>query len=362
MGKGTGKRGGEPANLYQRDGVWYARVQVGGREHRRSLQTRTRREAERRLTEYLRGVSPYHGTVRHTYKEAATLWLEACATEWTPKTARRYDQSLTVLEPYVGHLFWDQINRAILQDFIKARKAQGKTVATINRDLTVLSGIAKHVRYLDGWPDHNPVDTLPRKPRRENNAKYVRPPAEDIEAIFARMHGTFGDLCRFLLLTGMRLDEGAGLKRRDVVNGVARLHVTKNKRVRTVDLCSEAQAIVERQPAHITSPYLFVTRNGDRYKRVTEMWREVVLRAQKLAQKAGAEFTRMRLHDLRHEFAIRYLESGGSLYTLRDILGHGSIKQTEWYCDYLTPDQVARVKESPAQNPSHIRRFSEQAG
>src|SRR3546814_2216826 len=66
------------------------------------------------------------------------------------------------------------------------RKAAGAKVATINRDLTVLSGIAKHVCELEGWPEGNPVASLARKPRREKRMPYVRPPQTDIDAIFAR--------------------------------------------------------------------------------------------------------------------------------------------------------------------------------
>jgi len=74
------------------------------------------------------------------------------------------------------------------------------------------------------------------------------------------------------------------------------------------------------------------------------MWREVVSRAQKMAQKEGRALVRMRFHDLRHEYAIRYLENGGSLYTLQQLLGHSTIAQTEWYLRYLTPEQAAHAK------------------
>jgi integrase/recombinase XerD len=84
-------------------------------------------------------------------------------------------------------------------------------------------------------------------------------------------------------------------------------------------------------------------------KRVTEMWREVVKRAQIRAQREGRKLTPMRFHDLRHEYAIRYLEKGGSLYTLQKLLGHGSIRQTEGYLSYLTPEQAARSAAGTAQ-------------
>jgi integrase/recombinase XerD len=348
-GMGTGKRGdgAKPSNLYKRNGIYYARVTVGGVPKRESLKTGDRREAERRLKRWLADRSPYHGTVRHDFAEAAALWVKAGA--WKPKTTAGYMKLLQgVILPHFADLFWDQVDKAEIQRFIAARQAQGATNATINRALTVVSGIADHVRELPGWPEINPVRLVSAKSRKPKKWTYVRPPESDVEAYFARMKGTFGDLCRFALLTGARRDEAALLQRDHVRGGNATFYDTKSGIPRTIELVAEARAITARQPV-TRSPHLFNSRNATPYKRVTEMWREVVLRAQKMAQRDGCKLTPMRFHDLRHEYAIRYLEKGGSLYTLQQLLGHGSIKQTERYLDYFTPAEKARIMEGVAQ-------------
>ncbi|TKD50180.1 tyrosine-type recombinase/integrase [Sphingomonas baiyangensis] len=345
---GVRKRGSkrEPDYLYQRNGVFYARLTVNGIEQRESLKTRDRAEAERRLGPWLESRSLYHGTVRHTFREAAALWFDAG--DWKPKTLTGYAKLLSVLDGYLGELYWDQVDKARLQWLAtELRKPKGPYqrtagTATINRYLSVISGIADHVRELPGWPELNPVSLMPRKPRREKRQSYVRPPIEDIEAYFARMRGTFGDLCRMALLTGARMDELATLKAADARNGKMQLWQTKHQ-FRVVPLCQEAQAIVARQKANADG-WLFATAAGTPYRRVTEMWREIVLRAQKMAQAEGRTLTRMRFHDLRHEYAIRYLESGGSIYELQKLLGHSTVSQTEWYLRYLTPSQAAEAK------------------
>jgi integrase/recombinase XerD len=65
--------------------------------------------------------------------------------------------------------------------------------------------------------------------------------------------------------------------------------------------------------------------------------------AQGSAQKS-AQFVRFRFHDLRHLFAVRYLQNGGSIYALQGIMGHTSVKTTEIYLAYLTPDQQLKSK------------------
>ena len=59
----------------------------------------------------------------------------------------------------------------------------------------------------------------------------------------------------------------------------------------------------------------------------------------KLLEKKDAEFVRFRFHDLRHIFAVNYLRDGGDIYALQQLLGHRSIKTTEAYLDFLTPEQ-----------------------
>lgn len=350
MGISKRSRKREPDRLYQRNGIYYARLTVDGTEQRQSLKTSDRAEAERRLEQWLEGRSPYRGTVRHTFREAAELWWEAG--EWKDKTLKSYAQRLATIDTQFGDLFWDQVDKAKLQEFIlwlktpRPRHNQPNPkpagTSTINRYLTVIAGIADHVRDLPGWPETNPVRSLPVKPRKEKNKQYVRPPAEDIEAIFARMRGTFGDMARLALLTGARKDELVTLKAADARGGKLQLWETKHK-FRVISINVEARAIVDKQPAH-RSGYLFNTANGGPYKRATEMWREIVKRAQNLAHKNGGAITPMRFHDLRHEYAIRYLENGGSIYTLQQLLGHSTIGQTEEYLRYLTPENAAEAK------------------
>ena len=61
--------------------------------------------------------------------------------------------------------------------------------------------------------------------------------------------------------------------------------------------------------------------------------------AVKKAHKQEQDFRRFRFHDLRHLHAVQYLKDGHSIYDLQHRLGHTSIKTTEMYLVYLTPDE-----------------------
>jgi integrase/recombinase XerD len=64
--------------------------------------------------------------------------------------------------------------------------------------------------------------------------------------------------------------------------------------------------------------------------------------AQKSAQQSGQkgpDFRRFTFHHLRHTHAVDWLKAGRSVYDLQKRLGHTSIKTTEIYLDYLTPEE-----------------------
>jgi integrase/recombinase XerD len=346
-----------PENMFRRaNGILYGRIEVDGREVRKSLSTSDLVEAEARLRRWRAEVSPRFEHTELTFAQVASSWIEAYEHQHTLKTWRRYKTSLRMLAPHFGEKLWAEITRPQLVAYMNERKKTASN-ATINRDLAVMSNIFEHA-IDQGWAEENPVLKLSKKARKERRDPFTLPTDEMVEAAFARMHSTFGELCRFALLTGMRKDEIVFLKWRDVDldRKAVQLFITKNRTVRVVPLSDEAVELLRRR--NHREGYVFVTREGGHYQRVTEMWREIMIRTIKKWSDQHPDhhpdhpYTRFRFHDLRHLFAIRYLRNGGNLYDLQKILGHSTIRQTEEYLQYLTPAQQARAQGSD-QQPDH---------
>ena len=69
----------------------------------------------------------------------------------------------------------------------------------------------------------------------------------------------------------------------------------------------------------------------------------------KLKKRSG--IPRLRAHLLRHTFATRYLENGGDMYALQQILGHTSLEMVKKYVHSTTRKIVPRFPEfSPLDN------------
>ena len=50
-------------------------------------------------------------------------------------------------------------------------------------------------------------------------------------------------------------------------------------------------------------------------------------------------------HSLRHSFATYYLENGGSIEALKEILGHENIKTTEVYAEITLKKMTKKINE-----------------
>ena len=101
--------------------------------------------------------------------------------------------------------------------------------------------------------------------------------------------------------------------------------------------------MLAQHPVPPHSAFLFLNRDGNTYASFAADFGNVIRRVVAGEAKAGREFHRVRVHDLRHRFAVRWLKSGGDIYRLSRHLGHTSVKTTEGYLRYLTDLEVDAV-------------------
>lgn len=344
-------------NLYKRGETWWARLKVSGVEYRRSLRTAVRSEAERRLKalrkdiedEALFGLSP-----PQTWQAVVLSWNTHAVGDLSPKTLKRYLTSLKQVRPWLDGHEIRRVDIGRLREMVKGRRVSGATTATIRRDLTAISGVIDHA-IDEGWTDENPTLTLRHRRMREKREPIVLPDEAEIALVKAAAPSRFADAMDFARETGMREDEIFGLTWKQVGTDIT--IYGKRNRLRVIPLTRRAKKIAERQARHIRSGFVFYHGDGERWKSPASRFGDI---RRRVARNAAHGFTGFRFHDFRHLYAVEYLKAGkGSLYDLQQLLGHASVKTTEIYLAFLTPEQKKVAMHGVSQKRAQQQRFAE---
>ncbi len=130
------------------------------------------------------------------------------------------------------------------------------------------------------------------------------------------------------LNTGMRLGEILNLTWgrvhiQNVIDPYIEVTMTKNNETRYVPLNDTVVELLNGLQSRSThSDFVFLSSKNKRLKSVRKPF------AQALRKSGILDF---RFHDLRHTFASHFVMNGGDLLTLKEILGHHSMKMVERY-------------------------------
>ena len=232
----------------------------------------------------------------------------------------------------------------LVATIIRERQRSGVTNATIKRDLGALSSVM-NFSILQGWVESNPV--LPKlKLVPERRDPIMLPSDRDIALVMERAPGMVGAMITAALKTGAREDELAKAKRVDLDHVRKQLTVVgKRNKLRVIDLVPfEGYEFLTALPAFVGKPHLFWHDKGEPYASFAPTFNKLMNRVEAWAKTNGVEFRRFRFHHLRHRHAVDWLKSGRDIYSLQGRLGHTSIKTTEMYLEYLTPEEAQVAK------------------
>jgi len=348
-----------PSNTFWRGSVLWGRLKIKGQEHRWSLRTDDAETARARVEAYRRQAiaASHYGDARQLWEDVVTAWGEHIVGQVAPRTVTRYAVSLKQLEPWLRGVYVDAIDKALISEIVRDRRRAGVTTATIRRDLSAVSSVLDYAEDQD-WCEGNPALNRQRK-LKERRDPIVLPDPKDIERVIVRTPGGLAALIRAAWLTGCRQDELVSAERSRLDHVRRQLTVRgKGSKVRVIDLdYGDAYELLRSRPVRIGCKWLFWHHQGEPYRNVASRFAAIVKGVQKAAQREQAEFRPFRFHDLRHRHAVDWLKSGRNIYDLQQRLGHKSIKTTELYLKYLTPEEARAAKYSEAQIGAHVQRF-----
>lgn len=192
----------------------------------------------------------------------------------------------------------------------KLGETEGLSPAAVNRYLAILRAACRRGKV------GGSISLLAGEARRS-----VYLTREQVNAL-AKAAGKWGDLIRFAALTGLRRGEILRLTPEDIKDGMIYVHDVAPYRPRLVPMPPEAARIAQALPFGITATNL-----------------NRVFRAARLE----AGLPHVRFHDLRRTFGTWLVHDRKDLATVRDLLGHSSVAQTN---TYIGQTDVARLKKA----------------
>lgn len=203
--------------------------------------------------------------------------------------------------------------------------------STRNRHLALLKAVfsyARRMRYITA----SPAEFLRMQPEATSQRKAMsreefRQWMAVCEAKYHQNPGHAGiALLMFLGLTGLRLGETRYLKMTDIdwSRKTIVLRQTKNGKTRVVPVCDKAFVLLTTIKQYL----------GDKDWAFPNQADNGPVSEPRRLQKSLCESAGIRhytIHELRHTFATTLIESGADIYTVKDLLGHSTIKVTEIY-------------------------------
>jgi integrase len=244
-----------------------------------------------------------------TVVELAGRWVETyVATMRQPEGRVRARQRV---RDYLGPFFGSKPVALVRPDdvrgyrlYLEQQPISPQTVKHLLSDLKCMFRWAE----AEGHVERSPM------PRRIMPRLQERPPDrltdEEVEEL-VKLPDPFGFVIRFGVGTGLRWGEMVRAQARDIANGMLTVHQTKSRKIRRVPI---PRALLEELRYRV----------GRLLPRSNAAWFARQVRAKSSVKRFHAHMTR-------HTFACRWLEAGGSLAALQEILGHASIVTTQRY-------------------------------
>lgn len=246
----------------------------------------------------------------------------------------------------------------LMDKYIKELQEQDISAKTFNEYLT---GMAQFFRFLvvRGYMEKVPlrIEYYQKKILPKHHDRSVSP--EVCEEMLSKLHLLPEYLrCMYLHLwtLGLRISEVCTLKgnayyrqEQDAWIQVYQIKMKNYKRIPISDGLYRIMQVYIRKNNIGPDDYLFTNRNGGPYRSGT--FRQQMKKFCQDNEVEGGDYL-FQSHDYRHTVATFFYDSGVSLQSVRDYLGHNYEEMTQQYVDYV-PRKIAKANEEYFKTPGN---------
>jgi site-specific recombinase XerD len=225
--------------------------------------------------------------------------------------------------------------------FVEQQRQVQRAATTINRRLNALQHFFDYLATQRQTLGINPV-----KPSHFLRRGHPLPKTlsqDQVRRLFAQMTNPLDHaLCLLMLRCGLRVSEVARLKRADLdwEQQALRVNQGKGRKDRVVYVAADAltalRTCLALRPAVVPDDLLFWNQKRPQRPLSSKGIQK------KLERYAKAADIKASCHSLRHTFASNLLEEGAEVISIKELMGHASIKSSERYAK-LSNQRVKHV-------------------
>jgi integrase len=267
---------------------------------------------------------------KRIWEDAVVRWLK----ETAHKASHEGDKGkLRWLDAHLAGMELTNINRAVIDRIIEAKRAEGASNATVNRHLALVRAILRRCHREWEWLDRGPVIRLLREPTCR--IRFLT--RDQAAALLKELPPHLRDMATFSLATGLRAANVTGLtwEQVDLERKMAFVHPdqAKARKAIPVPLNDAAMDVVQRQKGkHFIKVFTF---EGEPVTQVnTKAWKKALKRA---------DIRDFRWHDLRHTWASWHVQGGTPLHVLQELGGWQSPAMVRRYAHLAVEHLAAYV-------------------
>ena len=323
MAKGVYKRG----NVY-----WIRYAGLDGRIVRESSGSEKFREAESLLISrkeaIKQGKQPEVKKIaNHIFNELAGEYLK-----WGERQRSFKSKAYLInqLAGAFGSYPLRRFNTMMIEQYQTERIQKGNKPATANRLLATLKHMFTKAVEWDMVEEEALKKIRKVKFLEENNRRLRYLSVEECAALVSTCESHLRPIVITALNTGMRRGEILSLTwdRVDLKHGFILLDRTKNGDRREIPINDTLRAVLQGLTRRLDIPHIFFDpQTGKAYQDVKRSFHTALRRA---------KIQDFHFHDLRHTFASHLVMAGVDLTTVKELLGHKSLKMTLRY-SHLAP-------------------------
>lgn len=237
------------------------------------------------------------------------------------------------ISPVIGKIPLKAVSALHVERIKKNMSTGGMAPRSIEYVLATLRQVYRHARRI-GHFQNDPPTAAVRKPKFDNRRMRFLT-VEEVDRLLlalAARSQNLADMALISLHCGLRASEIFHLVWGDVDDqrGLMVLRDTKNSSTRHAIMTADVKAMLVRRGHGASTDLIFPATNGGPRKEIGGLFKQVVT---EIGLNNGADDRRQQVcfHTLRHTFCARLLETGASLFDVRELLGHKTLVMVARY-------------------------------